>query len=554
MFMDYFKSDHRGFTLLEILLVVAAIAILAGIVIVAINPARQLALVRNTARRSDVNTILNAIYQYSLDNNGLFPPSIDTNLKMLGTAISGCDVSCGSTGSSASSSNPISITDNSQLTFAGVFSNTTYNTNNSLLNLSSSQISGTYTSDIKDASASAVWSTLAWTPNRPTGKALPNNGAIETGYPTGNANMTGNVLLMHLDESSGSTTFVDGSGSGNNATCSGTGCPTTGDGKFGGGMNFDGTKVIQSTINNNFTNKASASVWFNRSGVGANANPMIIDVSSDGGFAQTGFKLYHQWYNNVFEYKWIVKDSGAWTSCFLHTIFSEATDKNQWINLTGTYNGTVAKLYRNGVEINSTACVGGNIQFANNNLYVGNNIQGLIDEVSIYNRALSATEISDMYKRGVLSLKHQVRSCSNSNCSDGTFVGPDGTANSYYSESSNSTASTPSLSLTNVGNNRYFQYKSFFDTIDSLLTPELENITISASTVGGSGSQSVSSTASICLDISLALSPNYITSVPFDPKTGNDSQTYYAVKKTTGGRINVQSCSAENGESISVTR
>ena len=69
---------QAGFTLLEVLLVVAIIAILAGIVIIAINPGKNLGDARNSQRSADVTTILNAVYQYSLDNNGTIPAGITT--------------------------------------------------------------------------------------------------------------------------------------------------------------------------------------------------------------------------------------------------------------------------------------------------------------------------------------------------------------------------------------------------------------------------------------------------------------------------------------------
>jgi prepilin-type N-terminal cleavage/methylation domain-containing protein len=64
--------DKKGFTLIEILVVMGIIVALAGIVIVAINPAKQFAQARNTERQSNVNAILNAAGQRIADDDGVF--------------------------------------------------------------------------------------------------------------------------------------------------------------------------------------------------------------------------------------------------------------------------------------------------------------------------------------------------------------------------------------------------------------------------------------------------------------------------------------------------
>lgn len=547
-------AKNHGFTLLEILLVVAAIAVLAGIVIVAINPSKQLASSRNAARQSDASAILNSIYQYSLDNNGTFPTSIDTSLRMLGTSGSGCDVACGPSGSSSSTSQsvPVSIADNSQSTFSGTYSDTIYNNGTSLMNLSANKISGTYTSNIKDSAGATTWTNFAWVPNRPIGKPLPNNGAIETAYSTGNANMSGNLLLMHLDENNGATTFTDSSGNSNNGSCVNPNCPAMSAGELGNAPNFKaGTNPI--TVANSasltFGNQLTFGSWFNSVattswtsyghiiGKGAGFSP------SNGSFSISGKIFWRVFLVNPAGTSYEYQD-GTWIG------------DNAWVHIIFTFDNGVGKIYVNGVLLSTKNFSFTTIRNNVTPIQVGyGQYNGLVDEAVIYNRPLSATEIMDMYKRGALSLKFQARSCANTNCSDGTFVGPDGTANTYYSEASNTSNSTPSLSLSNITNNQYFQYKAFFNSPGTSFTPELKSVAINGTqTVVQGGAGTPSSTAAACLDISSALTPTYITSIPFDPKVGDNNKTFYAVKKTTGGRINVQSCSPENGETISVTK
>jgi prepilin-type N-terminal cleavage/methylation domain-containing protein len=71
-------QNRKGFTLIEILVVIGILAVLFAIVLIAINPARQFSQANNTKRRSDVNAILNAIHQYAADNHGALPAGIGT--------------------------------------------------------------------------------------------------------------------------------------------------------------------------------------------------------------------------------------------------------------------------------------------------------------------------------------------------------------------------------------------------------------------------------------------------------------------------------------------
>lgn len=82
------KLNRKGFTLVEVLLVIVIIAILAGIVIVAINPARQISQANNTQRSSDIQAVLNAVHEYTIDNRGQIPAEITTTSTVVGSGAS----------------------------------------------------------------------------------------------------------------------------------------------------------------------------------------------------------------------------------------------------------------------------------------------------------------------------------------------------------------------------------------------------------------------------------------------------------------------------------
>lgn len=81
-----FSTSKVGFTLIELIVVIGMLTILFAIVLVAVNPGRQFASSRNTARQNDVRAILNSVAQYAADNNGNLPASI--------TALTACNAPC----------------------------------------------------------------------------------------------------------------------------------------------------------------------------------------------------------------------------------------------------------------------------------------------------------------------------------------------------------------------------------------------------------------------------------------------------------------------------
>jgi hypothetical protein len=72
---------------------------------------------------------------------------------------------------------------------------------------------------------------------------------------------------------------------------------------------------------------------------------------------------------------------------------------NTWTHIAATYDGTTLRLFVNGVQTSTKAVTGsiktstGALRFGGNTSWSDEWFSGLIDEVRLYNRALTAAEI-----------------------------------------------------------------------------------------------------------------------------------------------------------------
>ena len=101
MFFNPFKmrtQNKKGFTLIELIIVIAIIAILAAAIFVAVDPARRLNESRNARRWSDITNVVDAVVKYQADNAGIHYSTVAAltagNYYTIGTCSSGGDAGC----------------------------------------------------------------------------------------------------------------------------------------------------------------------------------------------------------------------------------------------------------------------------------------------------------------------------------------------------------------------------------------------------------------------------------------------------------------------------
>ncbi|MCB0357137.1 MAG: LamG domain-containing protein, partial [Bdellovibrionales bacterium] len=350
-----------------------------------------------------------------------------------------------------------------------------------------SAYTGIYTSDVMDAGSAQDWKVLNWDPYSPYLKNMPASGGREGGYISRNVAMTNttrdNELLLHLDETGTPTSFADASGLSNNFGC--TNCPTPTTGLLDGAMTFDGTNDAiyynHSSINDN--TQWTISLWINPDHEADNTKatvPVFKKVSLTDAYSTFSFSRDHMTPGK--ENTWRFHTGTTWKEAK----YNGNIPKGKWSHIVATFDGSVMKTYLNGIydnQIAGTPITGGQ------RLYIGsgadnttsyNYFSGKIDEVALWNKALTDSEIFDVYHRAANRVQIQIRSCPDPTCSTNpSFVGAAGDSSKYFSELMNTSLGLPSLSIIGaVPTNRYFQYRLYLESDGSTTTPQVNNIRV----------------------------------------------------------------------------
>ncbi len=331
----------------------------------------------------------------------------------------------------------------------GNFQNTVYD--NYSLKLSPGNFTGYYISRIFDAGSSANWTYIS----------LNSNNIGELKNNKSDSLMNGNALLYHLNEFLPNLT--DYSGNNNSANCTNPSCPNyTANGKFYGAYIFDGIDDYL-VSNANYNNTYTVSVWFKPSDLFNVENfGRTIIASSPNSVQGYGF-----WFlvngNRIRVYSYAV-NSNSYTLSNYNNIST-----NKWYNLIVSanrngeskiyINGVLDKVFTSGNQLSAPYVAIGELR---PNRKIAFN--GAIDDVSIWNRALSLEEVRKIYSSGVRTLNLSIRSCEDFECNNTNWT-------------SISEIDNKNLNLSG----RYFQYKLNLGTSDLAYTPEVYTVLLNNS-------------------------------------------------------------------------
>jgi hypothetical protein len=205
----------------------------------------------------------------------------------------------------------------------------------------------------------------------------------------------GQVAAYGFEETSG-TGVVDGSGNGHVGTI--TGATRSPSGRFGSALSFDGINdwvTIPDANPLDLTTGITMSAWVNPTAVGAIYRTVLMKE-------QPGGLIY-----TLYAGEGTGKPSGHIFTALEQRVSGTAnTATNTWTHLATTWDGSTLRMFVNGVQVGTNA-VTGPIRTSTGMLRIGGTavwsewFSGRIDEVRLYNRALSAAEIQGDMTRAV---------------------------------------------------------------------------------------------------------------------------------------------------------
>ena len=197
------------------------------------------------------------------------------------------------------------------------------------------------------------------------------------------------VAALGFDEASGAA-VTDASGRGNNGTIAGATRSSTA--KFGKALDFDGVNdwvTVADSASLDLTTAGTLEAWV-RSDNPAKAWQTVA-MKEDPAHGSLAYGLYAT--SSVpFSNAWWVEDS-VWAPDASR--LAAAT----WTHLASTVQGSTQRLYVNGALVDTRAVTGaapvssGPLRVGGNGVWSGEWFDGQIDEVRVYDRALSAAEI-----------------------------------------------------------------------------------------------------------------------------------------------------------------